>query len=322
MILTLMGDQVLEQCLRLAGLPESLSFHVGHFIPEIAISKFFGAAAHAAGDDLFGLRLADHLSVREYGPWGDYVLEAKNLEAALQRAVSIIHLHANADRLAIQKGDLTTHFEYSFAEKSGPGYRQIALAALGPLMSIPRHFCGQSWKPVSIGVDLNDNKAARIIESKLNLKTRSEHHCASIEILNSDLLASHPKTPIAWTTIPDVERSLQGGPPSNLVSFVATLVTQRLATDVVKLDDIACIMSTSTRTLQRRLNEEGTDFRSVTSWARMRRAKELLTGSSATVSEIASQLGYSTTGHFARAFRKSANITPGEFRAQCSRNPN
>lgn len=315
----LMGDSILERCFRTAGLPESMAFHVGHYIPEIALSRFFDAAARGAGDDLLGLRLAEHLSVTEYGPWGDYVLEAENLGAALQRAVDIMHLHADADTLTVRTGNLTTQFQYAFAEKSGSGYRQIALAALGPLMSIPRHFCGQGWQPASVGVDLNDKTAARNIEARLRIASTSDSNCISIEIPNPDLSAHNPETPIAWTTIQDVERSCLGGPPPNLASCVEALVMQSLATDAATIEDVAFIMATSTRTLQRRLNDHGTDFRSVTALARMRRATELLTGSSTTVSEIASQLGYSTTSHFSRAFRKSAGIAPNEFRTQFAR---
>ncbi len=219
----LMGDRALERCLRLAGLPEDLSYHVGHYIPEIAMSRFFDAAARSSGDDLFALHFLDNLSVTEYGPWGDYVLEAENLKAALQRAVDIIHLHADNDSLVVRTGSSTTKFEYNFAEKSGRGYRQVALAALGPLLSVPRHFCGGGWQPASVGLDLNDRGAARTIEAKLKVASGIDANCVYIEIPNSDLLAENPTPPTVWTTVQDVERSCSGGGSAEPGSFRRTI---------------------------------------------------------------------------------------------------
>jgi transcriptional regulator GlxA family with amidase domain len=48
---------------------------------------------------------------------------------------------------------------------------------------------------------------------------------------------------------------------------------------------------------------------------RMQRAKELLGGSSASVTQIATEFGYSTPANFARAFRKASGMAPHEFRS-------
>jgi AraC-like DNA-binding protein len=80
------------------------------------------------------------------------------------------------------------------------------------------------------------------------------------------------------------------------------------------LDDIARPMAMSRRTLQRRLNQDGVDFRQILEAVKMRRAEELLIGSHASVSEISTLLDYSTASHFARAFRKSRGASPLEFR--------
>lgn len=315
----LLGPRVLERCLQAAGLPDNPVMDFGNYVPEITINRFFDAAARKAGDDLFGLQFTRSLSVRDYGVWGEYVLQAKDLDAALRRAADVIHLHADKDQLRIRRGPVSTFFEYSFAEKSGPGYRQTALAALGPLISIPQHFCGQYWQPMSVALDLNDRLIAGDIEAHLNLKTRSDESCISIEIPNADLIAANPKIPDRITTREDVERACLGGPPQKLVPFVEYLILQKLGTEAISLDAIAHTMATSRRSLQRGFERSGTDFRSVVIATKMRRAQELLRRQTETVSEIATQLDYATTSHFARAFRKSLGVSPNDYRNELMR---
>ncbi|MDE6126987.1 MAG: helix-turn-helix transcriptional regulator, partial [Muribaculaceae bacterium] len=48
---------------------------------------------------------------------------------------------------------------------------------------------------------------------------------------------------------------------------------------------------------------------------RMRRAKELLTGTRLPLSEIAIMLGYSSQRYFSSAFKQRAGVTPSAFRA-------
>ncbi len=310
-----LGHTVLRRCLTSAGLPEDISRKIGWYVPEISLNRLLHTAARSAGDDLFGLHLVENLSVKEYGAWGDYVLEAPTLGKALQRAVSIIHLHADNDGLAIRYGATTTRLEYTFGEKHCPGYRQVALAALGPLLSIPRHFKGENWCPVSIGLDIVEPVNLDRIGTNLGTDVHGNEACIYLEIFNTDLSAINPNTPPSWTTRKDVVRMCRGGPPRQFVPFVEQLILERIGETKTTIDDVASMMALSRRSLQRRLDQESTNFRRIAVSAKMRRAAEYLAESPMSVSEIATLLDYSTPSHFARMFRKFYGNTPGEYRA-------
>lgn len=273
-------------------------------------------AARQAGDDLFGLRLIPHLSVDQYGTWGNYVLEAPTLHDALMRASSIIHLHANKDTLVLRLGPHSSRLEYTFAERSGGGCRQVALAALGPALSIPRHFLGNSWTPFSIDLDLSDTTFTNAIEAGLGTKVHSNQGCVAIEIPNKVLGKRNTVSQrYEWTTVHDVERACNGGPPRGYIPAVRAIVLQRLGSQKTTIEDIAMTMSTSRRTMQRRLDREGTSYRELIGAVKMHSATELLLGSPSSVSEFGAQLDYATAGHFARAFRKAYDMSPLEYRA-------
>jgi AraC-like DNA-binding protein len=71
----------------------------------------------------------------------------------------------------------------------------------------------------------------------------------------------------------------------------------------------------SSRTLQRRITEEGSTFRQLLSDARSELARRYLEHPSFGLSETASLLGYEDPNSFLRAFRVWEGVTPTEWRA-------
>jgi AraC-like DNA-binding protein len=71
----------------------------------------------------------------------------------------------------------------------------------------------------------------------------------------------------------------------------------------------------STRGLQRALREAGTTYRMELKAFRTRRAQELLRGER-NLAWIAGEVGFSTTQHFATAYRHATGETPTEWRAR------
>ncbi|WP_183092420.1 AraC family transcriptional regulator [Nocardioides stalactiti] len=75
----------------------------------------------------------------------------------------------------------------------------------------------------------------------------------------------------------------------------------------------------STSTLKRKLAEEGTTFRDIReSWLRERAIVRLL-DSSATISQVAGELGYSDLTNFSHAFKRWTGQSPSEFRQLSAR---
>jgi AraC-like DNA-binding protein len=79
------------------------------------------------------------------------------------------------------------------------------------------------------------------------------------------------------------------------------------------LPEVAKQLSVSTRTLKRRLSEEGVQFSQLLDEERRSHAL-LLLRSPLSLDEIAARLGYSDTANFTRAFRRWTGKAPGAFR--------
>lgn len=81
------------------------------------------------------------------------------------------------------------------------------------------------------------------------------------------------------------------------------------------LDAVAGRLHMSTRTLRRRLKEEGAQYSALLDQARWRDAVRLLANPELDVQRIAALLGYSEPANFTRAFRKWTGKSPTAWRA-------
>ena len=80
------------------------------------------------------------------------------------------------------------------------------------------------------------------------------------------------------------------------------------------IDEAAAALRMSTRTLQRRLEHEGTRFSEVLDTVRADVARHLLSDPELPLAEIAYRLGFADLATFSRAFKRWTGKPPGTWR--------
>jgi AraC-like DNA-binding protein len=95
----------------------------------------------------------------------------------------------------------------------------------------------------------------------------------------------------------------------------ASAVGKLLADDVAELADVARTLAVSTRTLQSRLEAEGTSFAALADSVRRERALAMIALADLPVTVIAARLGFATPSAFTRAFRRWTGTSPSQYRA-------
>ncbi|WP_397459378.1 AraC family transcriptional regulator [Pseudomonas asplenii] len=83
-----------------------------------------------------------------------------------------------------------------------------------------------------------------------------------------------------------------------------------------KRETVAQTLHLSQRTLQRRLQEEGTSFQTLLDDTRRELAEQYLAQPRMALLEVAYLLGFADPSNFFRAFRRWFEVTPGEYRAR------
>jgi AraC-like DNA-binding protein len=92
---------------------------------------------------------------------------------------------------------------------------------------------------------------------------------------------------------------------------------QLIASDLeASRDDIAKKMAMSGRSLQRKLQQEGSSFQQLFDELRHQRSLLLLQDRHLSLADVAQQLGFSENSTFYRAFKRWQGVTPGDYRQQ------
>ena len=108
-------------------------------------------------------------------------------------------------------------------------------------------------------------------------------------------------------------RRMGGATAASLSARVAERLAATLpaGTDVV---DVASALHMSARTLQRRLEEEGTRFTEVLDRVRLELARTALRDPETTLTDVAFRLGFGDLATFSRAFKRWTGKPPGQWR--------
>lgn len=95
---------------------------------------------------------------------------------------------------------------------------------------------------------------------------------------------------------------------------ITQFIIESLATKVPSLEDVASYLGVSARSLQRKFQQQGTNFKTIVDDVRKEYAFSYLLQTNYKMSYIAQILGFSEQSVFQRAFKRWTGVTPGEYR--------
>lgn len=101
---------------------------------------------------------------------------------------------------------------------------------------------------------------------------------------------------------------------TDLTSRVKQSIQKQLADGVTRQDMIAEDLGMTSRTLQRKLGQEGMSYQKLLDDVRQQMAEDYLRNTEMSISDIAFRLGYSETTSFHRKFKAATGQTPGDLR--------
>jgi AraC-like DNA-binding protein len=136
--------------------------------------------------------------------------------------------------------------------------------------------------------------------------------CFDPQLVNQPLMTSDPE--LARINDQTVIDYLARFDRTNITMKVRARIIEQLPNGTVHQESIADALHVSPRSLQRRLKDEETTYKSLLEDTRRELAMQYITDSHRSVGEIAYLLGFSEPCSFTRAFRRWTGHTPAEFR--------
>jgi AraC-like DNA-binding protein len=305
-----------DRLLRHAGLPSGLFLQEKVQVTTEELFDIYRAASEVSGDPAIGLQLGSEGRVERYDPIAIAALCTRSLRDALQRLARYKQLTCPEEiRVLDKKDECAVHFNWLLAEKQEPP--ALTDTCFSWIVSVAQRGTGKALHPKR--VEFQRAPANREVYEKFfgctvkfrapqNLLVfRKEDVEAPLLTYNADLLAM---------VAPQLEAELSQQLAESTISEQAKGVLKRLlAGQRPGLQDVARELRLSTRTLQRRLTDEGVSFQQLMKEARQELARHYLLHSSLELNETAYLLGYEDANSFFRAFHTWEGTSPGEWRS-------
>ena len=272
------------------------------------LEKHFGPA--------YGLKVAETMTEIKATVLAYLLANCKNLGegfAVLCRYRSIaaemeppkLIVEGNHATLGCRYGKMTVMMNASFLE-----------AALGFWLIRGRHYTGVEWNPTEVQLQGPTTDTAvyeRVFRCKVVNKCKEtklifDKDLLSLPIKNPDPNLLQYLTPIAEEVI----KNLPGN--QSVKQLIHDKIFTSLENGNTSIDSIANQIHVSARTLQRRLEDEGTSFAELLDQTRNIAAVEYLKDPHISITETAFLLGFSDSSTFYRAFKRWTKQTPAQFR--------
>jgi AraC-like DNA-binding protein len=277
-------------------------------------------AVRQTNDPLLGLHLGEQVSPTMIGLAGHLMQTSSTLAIALQQVVTFNHTFTDMFRYEwMDEGD-TIQF---IIEPAGAWWKlhpESARQARDQAASGTLHVCS-----------LLADKRITPVRAAFTTR-RNTHHTEYEKILGCPIRYQAPQNaltfskrllemPIAThnqslfkTFEALLRQQLREHQPSSLREQIRLLIETEFNCQPPSVDLIATRLHTTSRSLQRKLKEEGVRYRDVVADIRKNVAKTLLKESPEKIYTIATMLGYSDASTFRRAFKQWSKETPKKFR--------
>jgi len=276
---------------------------------------FWRAIGEVGTNPAIGLLLGTETRTERFHPIGLAALSSENFGSAVQQMARYKQLTCPEEILQqMDDEEWSIQFRWLLADEVEPPV--LIECCFAWVLSTARHGTGTRLSPLRVEF-LQPRSHAKAIErhfgcpvicgaSRNAIVFRASDAQHRFVTRNAELLAM---------LAPQFEEELkQENVDENFAERVRIAIQQKLTGRRPTIEDIADVLHISSRTLQRRLQDEGLSFQRVLEGARHQLARHYLNNSVLELNEAAYLLGYEDGNSFVRAFRTWEGVPPARWR--------
>jgi AraC-like DNA-binding protein len=306
--------------LRRAGIEPALLSDPENRIPFHCYVQLLESAAVATGDDLLGLHVGAMQSIQVVGVLGYVLQSSPDVRTQMVHTTRYFALHQEGAAITLRNAGPVTEFVYTVFDPQVSLHRQDAESTLALAVAQWRALTGQpGWSPLSVHFEhpapVKKQELVRFFgcpvyfsDSFDGLRFPSTFLDTPIQSADAGLHAILMRY---------AEESLsRHKDTTSLAGRTRRLITASLATGSATIDEVAERLAMTSRTLQRRLEDEGLQFSHLVDATRKELAAQYLRDPNLGLTDTAFLVGYSDLTAFHRAFRRWFKQTPLEFQKQ------
>lgn len=290
---------------------------------EVTTAQYFAiwqSVSELIGDPAAGVvKLLTGSAPAQWPPSVLAPYHARDYRDALKRMARYKQLCSPERLHIIEEGEICTiQLEWLYSEQPEPPL--LVYITLATLLDLGRHGTGQPLtarfveftQPMPVG---NVKALEEYFGCEVQFGAQNNRLTLHLNDLDRHFISYNAE--LLDILIPALEKSLDEQQQSkSMTETIKWIVKRSLSAGRPDIRVIAKELGMSERTLQRRLTDEGTNFKQLLTEARREQAREFLADSSLNTKEVAFLLGYEDQNSFYRAFRLWEGDTPSNWRAE------
>jgi AraC-like DNA-binding protein len=284
--------------------------------PATRMSRLWQLAEERSGDPAIGIAIGMRWSPTTFHALGYAWLASATLAQAFHRLSRYSQLINDASEFTLTTTG--TNYLVTGAVKD-PGFVLAPVTIQATTVAIARMcrmLLGESFSPIEVQFPFAPTASTLALETNLRAPLRFGCERAGMLIDRQDMERPLP------TANPELSRSseeiamkyLSRLDQQQLAQQVRRRIVEALPSGRIREEDIAAELHLSTRTLQRRLLDEGESFGELLQNIRRELAQNYIDDSQLNLNEIAYLLGFSDQANFTRAFKRWFGATPSDWR--------
>lgn len=270
---------------------------------------------HRLKDPLLGLHLGQSIAIAHLGLFGYLLFNSSTLAEVVLRAgkyFRLLQLNPIKLNLGMEADSFTLEFEIELEQQDRVGFEAAAAALVQlarnvtalPLQAQEMWFMHAAPEERS-AYDEYFGCEVRFGQPRIRLRF-------PLSYLNLKLRAPDPDLAVLLESQADnLLADLPGDP--DLGQVVRDCIAELMRVGEPSIEQVAELLHLSPRTLQRRLDENGLNFRTLLDDTRLQLAENYLHDPTLQLKEVAHRLGFSEQSAFSRAFRRWTGTSPREF---------
>ncbi len=303
----------LQQLLETVGLSQEI-LHTPYARVSLGttLNLWRKAEAWSAGKD-FGLLMGEQVKPTHFQLFALILMHSESLEAAFEKSIRYIRVLSDGGLYHLQ------HAESEAAICYEPQEADFSRHQVDAVLVLLRNFA--SWlacktiplKRVEFCHPAPDNLSEyqRIFAAPLHFSAPRNALVFAPEVLKEPLALGDENLAAMHEQM--LEQQLAALQQTDTAGLVRHFLVNSDDLSVDR-DQVAQRLHMSGRTLQRKLQDNGTSFQQLLDDERQQRARTLLTSTTLPLTQISEQLGFSESSAFTRAFRRWEGMAPLEYR--------
>jgi AraC-like DNA-binding protein len=283
--------------------------------------EFMEDAAATTGNPFFGLGLGSSFQLQQLGPFYALLSNADTLRAALDIFARFQNAWQTRTSLVVVGDKDTTSYAYTIEDAAIWPRHQDAEFTLGAIATLIRELGMPRWSPVLVEFEHSmETRGARLrdfFKAPVHGNAQVNRITISNEVLDRPIYRGRDRAEGEANS--NVERHLrdllfaEADDGTTISEATTSSIAKRLGRAAVEIEIVARELNLSSRSLRRKLEEEGTSFREILQEQRLLKAEKLLKDGRLQISELAAYLGYSDVAVFSRAFKAWTGFSPKEY---------